>query len=332
MQVARLKRWHWMLIGVAAGLLIGTIRGVIFSDLGNMSINGEISHEAFVRALRRPVPGTDRLQMKDIVVYRGKLPREAGAVDTYVAVLNYCTPDSQQARGGKIRPADAKYFPHAYCPDDVELQKSLAQLKGKGATMEQAGGFSRFVRKICEGLRIKPPDPPGSLLDYLRLATDYKGRHVDFTYAWWNQPRVLMIGWTLAGFVLIGLIWPTVINLIAFGSVVRPKEKEERGVSLAKVRSRPQPAKMPTSGVTQKDMDELRTLEAELEKKLKASGMEITTGASSSAAEPAAPVRQLTATESEVAHVPEKAQEDKQFNRKEGDFYPVERHAKKDEE
>ena len=341
MELARLKRWHWMLIGVAVGLLIGYVRSITSNDVDAQDIREGISQFRFEQALARPIHGTqDRLQIKDITVYRVV---EQGQV-SYVATLMYVYTDSvvEGMRNGKLRAADAPYRLHAYRPTDSELREALAAIKKKsgGAAQEKSEGIVASLRRICETLYIKPADPPGGLLEYLRLVTDFKGRHVDFTYAWWNQPRVQLTAWSVAGFVGVGLIWPTIVNLIAFGKFFRPAEKksdkekayeEKEGVSLWKVKSRPAAPVKKATGPSRQEMEKLVAMEDEMEARLKAAGMEMTPAAPA-AAVPAGPATKLAGTETALPELPEGSEEDKHFDRKTGDYYPVERHLKKDDE
>lgn len=313
MRVQALKRWHWLLISVAVGVLFGGLRDVAFSDIDTQLPHESLSQKSFAAALasRRG----DMIQ--GITVMRLNQER-------YGAIVNCVVPDHQAIRSGR-----AYTRPHWYEPTQFELQEALKELKAGQATSvpEKNEGLMRFLRKVSEALRIKPPDPPGGLLDYLRLATDAKGQHISFTYAWWRQPRVAIIAWTLLSVVVIGGIWPTVVNLIAFHSVFRPKQKKEtKGQSLWHVKSAPTPAKAPAAVVSAREVDQLKALERELEARLRAGDVNMQP-TSAAVPVPEAPVRKLTASELELA-VPKQTEEEKLFDRKEGDFYPVERHNK----
>src|SRR5688500_17476117 len=55
-----------------------------------------------------------------------------------------------------------------------------------------------------------------TVLDYLDRMGREKG--VKYRYAWWLHPRWKMATWVGGSFVLIGLVWPTFVNLMAFGT------------------------------------------------------------------------------------------------------------------
>ncbi len=180
------------------------------------------------------------------------------------------------------------------------------------------------MQRLFEKLRIKEPDPAGSVLDY--LATIQAATGNGFEYYWWTQPRVRIAVWTAGSFVFFGLIFPTLVNIMVFGTLIRPKE--EKAVSLKNVKATPQTAATPQSKVTQGDWDQLKALEAELEKKL--AGNTVTDAAATPPEdfemEPLekAPPKLNEKTAEPVVVVPQ-TQEQHDFARKTGDFYPVER-------
>ena len=314
-----------MLIGVGLGLLIGFVRSVAYNDIEPSVGEGRLSHKEFELALRRPARNSaDKLTIEEITVFR--LPN-----GDYVAKVLYLRENDARAAMGRVK-LKPNYQWYPLEQDVLDMKASLGALRQNKADV--AMEKMQFLRRFCEALRIKPADPPDCLLEYLRRVKDFKGRHLTFTYAWWNQPRVMITAWVLGCFVLVGVIWPFVVNLIAFGSLWRPAEAEKKPQK-AKPRSTApaQIGKKPVAGPTQKDMDELLRLEAEMEARLRESGMEITPSAPApSTPETDEPVRKLTATQTEVQTGPETPQEQKHFDRKEGDWYPVERHVKKDEE
>lgn len=323
MRLDRLKRWQWMLIGIGVGLLIGILRNLAFSGLEAEQMES-MSLPVFTRAINTP-PVKGYAMIKDIRVVRLK-------DGSYGVLLQYMDWNAPDVRSGKKK---AEYKQHWLQPGDQQLKAAIAALEKKQTKtqMETSGGFDRFLRKVAEVTRMKPADPPGTVLEYMRLVTDNKGNHVAFTYDWQRQPRVMILSWLLLGFVGIGVVWPFIVNLIAFGSLFRPEDKD-KGVDLRKVKSTPAKAEYrPQNVVTGKDMDELKRLEMELEAKLKASGVEMTAPPAPSEEAPrlADAPRQLTATKLDMAQVDEK-KEDKHFDRKEGDFYPVERNIKKEGE
>ena len=52
-------------------------------------------------------------------------------------------------------------------------------------------------------------------------------------YAWWRDPRWGISIWVVGCLLLIGIVWPSVINLMTFGSLLRLQE--EPATDLSKV-------------------------------------------------------------------------------------------------
>ncbi len=180
------------------------------------------------------------------------------------------------------------------------------------------------MQRLFEKLGIKQPDAKDSILDYLATMQSATGN--TFQYHWWTQPKVRIAVWTLGSFVCFGLIFPTLVNIMVFGTPLRPKE--EKGQSLRGVKTSTEKAKGPASKVTQEDMDQLKALEAELEKKL--AGNTVTDARPAPPAdfddvslEKAPPKLSDKAAEPIIA-VPQ-TQEQHEYARRTGDFYPVER-------
>jgi hypothetical protein len=142
---------------------------------------------------------------------------------------------------------------------------------------------------------------------------------IAYSYKWQVAPKAQFALWTLGGLVLIGGVWPFVVNLLSFGSLFHPKSAEEPGIDLSKVKNTSAGAAPVAMGLSAEDQDRLGELEEELESFLK-SGQ----SAPSEAPQPAA-VRVLNAGPAEeVAAEPKKQREKKAFG---GEFYPTVAHA-----
>jgi hypothetical protein len=146
---------------------------------------------------------------------------------------------------------------------------------------------------------------------------------VSYTYAWWADPKFVWVTWIGGAVLVVGVIWPTLLNfMIGAGWGRHRKEKETFDLSRFKGESS-KPAEK--KSVTQNDIDQLRALEAQLEEKLKPSGPG---GAAPAAQEREEAVRQLTGGPVETATAT-KEEEDRDYK---GEFYPVARpHGKKDD-
>lgn len=78
---------------------------------------------------------------------------------------------------------------------------------------------------------------PSDIASYLNSLAS---RGVTYRYAWWrNRPWAAALG-AAGGVAIVGVVWPTLLNLIAFGSLRRPPE--ERAISLRNTRSTQRPA------------------------------------------------------------------------------------------
>ncbi len=151
-----------------------------------------------------------------------------------------------------------------------------------------------------------------TILDYLdRLGA--KG--VGYRYAWWDHPGWIWTIWLGGSVVVIGILWPTVINLIAFGSVWRPRGEH---VNIFQSKSAAGPA-LEAGGV---DLTDVVAIGDAMEAKLAAGGGEALAGTEGEAA--GNQTRPLSAAEPLRGSVPP-TQTDKEFGAGRDDFYPTER-------
>jgi hypothetical protein len=114
---------------------------------------------------------------------------------------------------------------------------------------------------------------------------------------------------------LIGVVWPTVINLLVFGRLTRPRE--EAGIDLSKASSATPPAA--PKGPTEQDLAHLRELEAELAARLARGGDVPAPDAPATA--PAVPAVLGGAP---LEPVPQDAHDERLFGARADDFYPTE--------
>jgi hypothetical protein len=154
------------------------------------------------------------------------------------------------------------------------------------------------------------PRPDYSVRDYLTdVAKEHK--HVSFRYAWWKEPKATLALWTMGGLVLVGGVWPTVVNLLVGAGFGRRREKDPE-YDLDRFQGEPEVVK-PAPPATVGMEDHLRELEEELAQNLKA-GV-----ATTAAPQPEQPVAKLTGEKLQVEATPE-VEEHKEYK---GDFYPV---------
>jgi len=87
-------------------------------------------------------------------------------------------------------------------------------------------------------------------------------------YAWWTEPKWAYTVWGGGGLVVIGIIWPTVVNLLIGAGLGRPPKPKEK-YDLSRFKSAPALAPKPVVS----DMGALEMLNASLEKELEAAGV-----------------------------------------------------------
>lgn len=159
------------------------------------------------------------------------------------------------------------------------------------------------------------------------LNRKYGGAAVRYRYAWWETPAAIATIYPLAGLVLIGGVWPTVLGLMVGMGLGRKRSAEEK-VDLSKYKGDAKAKALEgRREMNESERGQLAALEAELERRLDGFGTE---GAAAPAGEqvvvekPKPGVAVLAA----ASAVEEKAAEEKPVKAKTfgGDFYPTEIH------
>jgi len=153
---------------------------------------------------------------------------------------------------------------------------------------------------------------------------------VDYKFQWIETPKGAYPTFTLGGLVLIGLIWPTVVQLLAGNGFGRPKSDEE--FALSRYKAGKTESKAGKAGPTEADIDQLAQLEAELEAKLKSGDAVPVTAevgaASATAVKPS--IKVLNAGPLEAPkEAPQEVHKPKGFGAGHGDYYPTEVHGQK---
>jgi hypothetical protein len=277
MRVSALRRWHWILIALVVGLGGGSIRQATLDFEDQLDGYGKliVSQRQFEEALVGQVEGIR--QFKDITVYPYVIHSTNGTKRLVHIVTGHYWNGEPVMDHGQLK---ARFVPSCYL-----------------ATMP--------YRPLNGG-------SAGTVLDYLDQMR--KTANVQYRYAWWWWAVTPASLWVIGSLLLIGGVWPTVINLIAFGSLGRPKE--EKGVSLLHVKAPPRAQPVAASV----DASHLANLEMELEERL-AGGANATDDP-----QPAAPVpKTLAGGPLEPVALPT-AQDDREFGADKDDFYPTERH------
>lgn len=192
-----------MLVAVIVGLICGSVR---MSDTASSAID-DYEHlftdvAGFEHALKTQISG-QRL-FTDIIVYPYRLNR-------------------------KNREAQRVYLVTGLYWDGVLHASKSGELVADYQTACFIAASPYFPRAVGHS---EPTSYP-SVLNYLD-SLQSAGVHYDYAWWWWLATPLAI--WLMGSILVIGIIWPTVINLIAFRSLLRPAEAP--GISLAGVSSR----------------------------------------------------------------------------------------------
>jgi len=296
MRLERVKRWQWVVISVLVGLGLAYARRADLDDLPSRLGEGVANQQWFERQVQRKVTladGSTIPAFSRLTVYPLSTPERGGRRAVHVVAGMYLAqvdeaPDRSDPKGATTRPAPGAtgklrpYFFIAQAP-----YRSLADVRS-GKPVDRRS----TVRTYLDGLRDKG---------------------VSYTYAWWADARYATAAWVAGSVVVIGLAWPTVVNLIAFGSFRAPRE--QKGISLWKVKgttsAAPRPAAMPTAASLP-----LPEVPAPVSPGDIAAGIDPHLGA------PDMPVKVLTSAPVEAVLADD--HEHKEFGAKRDDFYPTE--------
>jgi len=282
MGLRNLRRWQWAVIGVLAGLAFA----YLWSPNDPTRLGRSTSATNFEQFLTRKEPD-GRPWLKNIVVYPPAPADDAGPsgvvqVVTFEALTVTRDPKAPKAYIDQWFSASVPYKPRLNIPPDA--------------------GDSLTVRTYLAFVKSKNPD-------------------VGYSYAWYGNPQIAYPIFALAGLVVIGGIWPTLIYALTGGPPAKVKRETYDLDRFGKgEQSSPVPALQPVDGDAK-----LRELEASLEASLKGFGQD---GTATEASKSDAAVRALDAQPlDELPPSSAAPVEDKSYR---GEFYPTAR-AKKNE-
>ena len=280
MNVASVRRWQWVTVGLVAGALYGYAREAAANFDDALAAYGErrIGQRDFEAALGRKVQG--RPALTDLVV----TPHRLG--------------------GTRDRTITVHVVSGLYCDGQTRVEDGRRAVRWEPAY---------FVAST-------PYRPAGTSAEFADvaayLATSPAAESVRYARWWWvGRPLVV---WTAAGFGVVGLVWPTVVNLVVFGTWRRPREARE--ISLWGAGKTPPEATRPP-------MDDGAAL-AELERRLEVSlGDAVAAAPALVATTPA--VKALRGEAALPASIAD-AGKPKDFGAEKEDFYPTELRGRHD--
>jgi phage tail protein X len=159
---------------------------------------------------------------------------------------------------------------------------------------------------------------------FLRAQQGPSAIPISFHYRWWESSKYGYVAWMIATFLIVGVIWPTLLAVMIKGGLGKMTPQE---YDLSRFKGGPEPAvAVAPVAVSKGDMQRLRELEESMEATLKASA----TGAPSvaTAPTPAPVVKKLEGGPAEAPTLPMAPEEKKDYQ---GEYYPVAKPHGKDE-
>ena len=293
MRLERVRHWQWMLISVVVGLALAYARRLDQDALPSRLGEGVADRQWFEREVQR------RVKLAD-----------GSTIPAFSRLKVY--PLTVEERGGRRR---------VHVVGGMYLAKAEPGAgKGAGNGAGRAGKLRPYFfiapvpfQSLADERARKPVHPSATVRTYLDTLA---GKGVTYSYAWWADVRYATAAWVGGSFVLIGLLWPTAVNLLAYGTFRAPVE--EKGVSLWRVKSStPVPAPTAAAGAASTSRREQPKPAA------RPASVDVLTGAprpSDPAPLPEPPV--LATAPVEAAGPVERAH--KQFGAGRDDFYPTE--------
>lgn len=292
MRIENIRQWQWIVLSLVLGACIGAIRQWMLADLESRFGDPINTQAHFEDALTRIVAG--RPCFDNVHVYAASVPdRKGSAKAAHIVSGDYFNGRFQQSAGV----LKAEWHPAFFIADIPYRPKTnLDALHRPDLT----GPFRAIANP--------------TVVDFLDLLARAKGTH--YTRA--SLMDIGIFGWMACSFVVVGVIWPIVINLMVFGSLRRPAE--EKGIDLSKVKPAPAPAAAPP---VEEDLAMLNQFEAALETEQ----AEETAIPAPPLATPE-PIKPLVATPLEPLAVPV-PRDETEFAAAQEDYYPTAKGAPK---
>lgn len=293
MRIEDLKRWHWIVVGVAVGVGISLWRGSIDAEIA-MAGRSTLDLGEFHRLLERETRSGEPM-VKNIAVY----PAGQG--------VYWISADQLRRRGrGRDRDREVRYVP-------VKIRATTPFVPPENPASSTGGTDANYT-----------------VVDYLNSAKA-KNPNIDFSTRWWDQEPLRTTLFAGGGAMLIGGAWPSLINLLIGAGYAKRSEKKQPEYDLSRFgKGAPEPSPAAHHPhASEEDLAKLRAVEAELEKNLAGGAIGVSAApidAPATSNHPVdAPIRELKGGPVEIA-VPEQPKETKEYA---GEYYPTVTHVKK---
>lgn len=308
MKLEKIKRWQWIIISLILGFTVGKLRQIytddIIADFGN-TMNSTRQFEQGLLAAEKGIPF-----FKNLVVYPDPAPRDKSR-NYYIVTGKYYGGRPEVRSDGT---AHAVWRPYCIREQD-HVTKSGVYVPSIDLRAFNRPGGPDYVAKF-KAL------PKPTILDFLKIMREARG--VNYKYAWWAEPQNALLLWTAGSFLVVGLLWPSFVYLLAFGTLSQPPSDDDIDLSQLKSTSSSSTAPAAPTGPTQQDLDQLEQMEQKLMANL-ASRSDAAPGQPAPPIQAPQPIRQLNAAQSETVQTQEQKDE-KSYGAKQDDFYPTERH------
>jgi hypothetical protein len=350
--VEDLKWWHWIVIS----LLVGAVLGFINANTPDPPASRVLEPLNFEeRLIRPPIDDNGRKipWISDIVVHPPRPVVFAGSTE-YRQMVNFrCIILPGNGGTGRAEPC-SMCAPYPYVPnprggpgmhprypgltlyrgqEGDTIQSVLTKQYGQSTPQLRkafvTANFSLFRNATSAAeMTIRPNQvyylpwnvmQPHSIADFLSDAAKL-GYTVSFSYRWMEIPKYVYPVWIFGSFVVIGLIWPTLLRMMIGQGLGRERTQ---GFDLRGYKPSPTPAAVGAAGPTAEDQQRLVDLEANMLASLKAqqAGKAPAPAAEAAAPPQVAKLSGAAAPASTPAPAPEP--EEKSY---EGEYYPVDRH------
>ncbi len=264
MDVADFKRWHWVAIGLMAGLVLSGMR-IFFGPAYRDSTARTLSQEQFESALLRPALS---MQVRNMVLHPPDKAGNCWVTGDFSEIKSYAGP------GG-----------------DNEGPRTPMQITGP---FKYKAAANYKPRLWLQGM----PRGQTALRAYLDAITArMPGKTVSYRYAWWEHNSAVLAIWTGGTVFLVGGLWPTLLNILIGASFASRRVHKEHAYDLSRFGKGPE-TPIASAVSTSGEQADLAEMAAELEKELQA---EPSPAASlSMPSPPPAPVRVLAGKELEA--------------------------------